>query len=118
MKLFMRTAIVLTVVALTACASTPVELVALPSAPAAEGSAPSAGPTVLVREVSLPAYLDGFPVVIGRSGSALVVSRNTEWAERPSIGATRVLRDALSDRLGPSRVLIVGDGRIPDTDLT
>ena len=46
------------------------------------------------------------------------MSRNTEWAERPSIGATRVLRDALSGRLGPSRVLIAGDGRIPDADLT
>jgi hypothetical protein len=29
-----------------------------------------------------------------------------------------VLRDALSQRLGPSRVLIAGEGRIPDADLT
>src|SRR5262249_23792403 len=101
-----------------ACASTPVELVALPSAPPAQVETPNAGATVLVRQVTMPAYLDGFPVVIGRRGSALVVSRNTEWAERPSIGVTRVLRDALSERLGPSRVLIAGDGRIPDADLT
>jgi hypothetical protein len=29
-----------------------------------------------------------------------------------------VLRDALAGRLGASRVLIAGDGRIPDADLT
>jgi uncharacterized lipoprotein YmbA len=118
MKSFTHAAAVLTVLALGACASAPVELVALPPAPAAQASPTSTGETLLVREVSLPAYLDGFPVVVARTGSALVVSRNTEWAERPSIGATRVLRDALSERLGPSRVLIAGDGRIPDADLT
>jgi len=123
MKCVTRAAAVLTVLAIGACASAPVALVALPQAPAPQGSTPSAGAsgagaTVLVREVSVPSYLDGFPVVIGRRGSALVVSRDTEWAERPSTGATRVLRDALSERLGPSRVLIAGDGRIPDADLT
>jgi uncharacterized lipoprotein YmbA len=109
---------VLAVLGIAACASAPVALVALPPAPAPQASTPDAGATVLVREVSVPAYLDGFPVVIGRRGSALAVSRDTEWAERPSIGATRVLRHALSERLGPSRVLIAGDGRIPDADLT
>jgi len=103
---------------LGACASAPVELVALPPAPAAQASTTRTGETVLVREVSLPSYLDGFPVVIARAGSVLVVSRNTEWAERPSIGVTRVLRDALSERFGTSRVLIAGDGRIPDADLS
>ena len=118
MKSFTQSAALLAVLALGACASAPVELVALPSAPAAQASPTSTGETLVVREVSLPAYLDGFPVVIARTGSALVVSRNTEWAERLSTGATRVLRDALSERLGPSRVLIAGDGRIPDADLT
>jgi uncharacterized lipoprotein YmbA len=123
MQTVARAAAVLAALAITACASAPVALVALPQAPAPQGSTPSAGAsgagaTVLVREVSVPAYLDGFPVVIGRRGSALVVSRDTEWAERPSTGATRVLRDALSERLGPSRVLIAGDRRIPDADLT
>lgn len=117
--------LVLAVLGVAACASTPVALVALPPAPPPQAStqnagatAPGAGTTVLVREVTVPAYLDGFPVVIGRKGSSLVVSRDTEWAERPSSGATRVLRDALSERLGPSRVLIAGDRRIPDADLT
>ena len=118
MKSVTRAAAVLTVLAIGACASAPVALVALPAAPSSQVSTASAGATVLVREASVPAYLDGFPVVIGRRGSALVVSRDTEWAERPSTGATRVLRDALSERLGPSRVLIAGDGRIPDADLT
>jgi uncharacterized lipoprotein YmbA len=75
------------------------------------------GASVLLREVSVPGYLDSFPVVVSRNGSALVVSQNTEWAERPSAGVARVLRDALSQRLGGSRVLIAGDGRIPDADL-
>ena len=118
MQTIKRLAVVLTALGIAACASAPVALVALPPAPAAQASTPSAGATVLVREVSLPAYLDGFPVVLGRRGSTLVVSRDTEWAERPLTGATRVLRDALSERLGPSRVLIAADGRIPDADLS
>ena len=76
------------------------------------------GASVLLRELSVPGYLDGFPVVVSRSGSALVVSKNTEWAERPSAGVARVLRDALSQRLDASRVLIAGERRIPDVDLT
>lgn len=104
--------------AITGCASAPVALVALPPAPAAEMRDAGPGASVLLREVSVPGYLDGFPVVVSRNGSALVVSQNTEWAERPSAGVARVLRDALSQRLGASRVLIGADGRIPDADLT
>lgn len=103
------------------CASAPVSLVALPPAPqpaADQNRSPTSGSTVLLRALSLPGYLDNFPVVIDRKGSALMVSHNTEWAERPSDAVARVLRDALSQRLGPARVLIAGDGRIPDADLT
>jgi uncharacterized lipoprotein YmbA len=57
-------------------------------------------------------------VVIGRKGNTLIVSDKTEWAEPFSDAVARVLRDALSQRLGASRVLIAGDGRIPDADLT
>lgn len=105
--------------ALGACASAPVALVALPPAPASkQGRIPDPGPSVLLREMNVPGYLDGFPVVVGRDGSALVVSKNTEWAERPSTGVARVLRDALSQRLDASRVLVAGERRIPDVDLT
>lgn len=104
--------------ALAACASSPVALVALPSAPPAGTHSTAAGATVLLREVTVPGYLDGFPVVIGRDGSALTVSKNTEWAERPSAGVARVLRDALSQRLEASRVLMAGERRVPDADLT
>jgi uncharacterized lipoprotein YmbA len=48
----------------------------------------------------------------------LVVADRTEWAERPSEGVSRVLRDALAQRLGSSRVLIAGDGRRADADLS
>lgn len=105
--------------ALAACASAPVALVALPPAPAStHARIADPGPSVLLREVTVPGYLDGFPVVVGRDGSALVVSKNTEWAERPTAAVARVLRDALSQRLDASRVLVAGERRIPDVDLT
>jgi uncharacterized lipoprotein YmbA len=105
--------------ALAACASSPPTLVALPAAttPAA-GQAPDAATTVRLRHVHVPDYLDGFPVVIGRDGHVLVVADRTEWAERPSQGVSRVLSDALAQRLGSSRVLIAGDGRRADADLS
>jgi len=104
--------------AITGCASAPVALVALPSAPAAEMRAAGPGASLLLRELTIPGYLDSFPVVVGRDGSALVVSKNTEWAERPAVGVARVLRDALSQRLDAERVLVAGERRIPDVDLT
>ena len=104
--------------AITGCASTPVALVALPPAPAAEMREAGPGASVLLRELTVPGYLDSFPVVVGRDGSALVLSKDSEWAERPSAGVARVLRDALSQRLDASRVLVAGERRIPDADLT
>lgn len=110
---------ILMTLAITGCASAPVALVVLPPAPAStQARIPDPGPSVLLREVSVPGYLDSFPVVVSRNGSALVVSQNTEWAERPSAGVARVLRDALSQRLGASRVLVAGERRIPDADLS
>lgn len=110
--------VVLAALVAAACASRPVALVALPSAPAPTERFPGPGTSVLLRDVALPGYLETFPVVVRRDESVLVVSTDTEWAERPSQGVSRVLRDALSQRLDPSRVVIEGDGRIPDADLT
>jgi uncharacterized lipoprotein YmbA len=104
---------------LAACASSPPTLVALPSATMpGERQASDAATTVRLRQVHVPDYLDGFPVVIGRDGHVLVVADRTEWAERPSQGVSRVLRDALAQRLGSNRVLIAGDGRRADADLS
>ena len=113
-----RIALILMTLAITGCASAPVALVALPPAPAAEMRQAGPGASVLLRELTVPGYLDTFPVIVGRDASGLVVSRNTEWAERPSAGVARVLRDALSQRLDASRVLVAGERRIPDVDLT
>lgn len=111
--------ILLTVVlGLAACASTPPQLVALPPAPAPEQPAQTEGASVLLRPVAVPGYLDAFPVVVRREGSEVEVARALEWAERFSDGVSRVLRDALARRLGPARLLISGDGRIPDADLS
>jgi uncharacterized lipoprotein YmbA len=107
--------------AIAACASSPATLVALPAPPDPEAHhavGRSAGPTILLRPVIVPAYLDNFPVVVGRTGNTLIVSKDTEWAEPFRDAVARVLRDALSQRLGASRVLIAGDGRIPDADLS
>ena len=107
--------------AIAACASSTATLVALPAPPdlgAHHAVGRSAGPTILLRPVVVPAYLDNFPVVVGRTGNTLIVSQDTEWAEPFRDAVARVLRDALSRRLGASRVLIAGDGRIPDADLS
>jgi len=107
------------VLTIGACASSPVTLVVLPP-PAVPASdvRQELGGTILLRQVSVPGYLEDFSVVIGRAGNALVVSRNVEWAEPLLQGVSRVLRDALEQRLGASRVLIAGDRRIPDAELT
>jgi uncharacterized lipoprotein YmbA len=113
--------ITLVALAIPGCAGSRATLVALPAA-ADSGPGRSAGQnpgtTVLLRRVVMPGYLDDYPVVIGRSGNTLIVSSDTEWAERFPDAVARVLRDALSQRLGAARVLIAGDGRIPDADLS
>ena len=117
----MRSTCCIAFLVLAACASSPVTLVALPPAPhvaAQHGGGPNSGTTMLLRPLVMPGYLDAYPVVTGHNGSTLIVSSKTEWAEPLSDAAARVLRDALSQRLGASRVLIAGEGRIPDADLT
>lgn len=73
-----------------ACASSPVTLVVLPP-PAAPASDVRQGPagTILLRQLSVPGYLEDFPVVIGRTGNALMVSRNVEWGEPLLQGASQ-----------------------------
>ena len=89
------------------CASNPPILVALPGPPAGVARPPdqSSGATLLLRQVTLPGYLDSFTVVVDRKANTLVVSDDAEWAERLRDAVTRNLRDALSQRLGASRVL-------------
>lgn len=114
----LRTATAVLALTIAACASSPVTLVALPSPPTtSRGADHNAAITVRLREVRLPGYLESFAVVIGRRGNALLVAENTEWAERLSEGVARVLRDALSQRLGASRVLIAGERRASDAAL-
>ena len=110
---------ILAALGLAGCASSPSVLVALPSPMGMQRADDvTSGPTILLRGVTLPGYLDSFPVVLGRADGALVVSKNAEWAERLPQAVTRVLHDALSHRLGAERELIAGDGRVPDAELT
>lgn len=102
---------------LGACASDPPALVALPAAPAA--SQTTGNPvSLLLRPVKIPGYLDNLNVVTSRQGGSITQDQNTEWAERLGDGTTRVLAGALATRLGPGNLLIDGDGRIPDADLS
>lgn len=118
MRYLLCVAAAIAALALAACASSPATLIALPSPPPIAGAAgEDPGPNILVRPVIVPGYLDTFPIVLGRANGALVVSESAEWAERLSESVTRVLRDALSQRLGASRVQIARDGRIPDAEL-
>jgi uncharacterized lipoprotein YmbA len=106
---------------LAACASRPVALIALPPADHALAHEPgttTSMTTVALRPVMLPGYLDNYPVVMRRDDGNVVVSKDTEWSERLSDAVERVLRGALSQRLGPSRVVIPGDGQMPDAELT
>ena len=116
MRYPIHVAVMVAALALAGCASTPVKLVALP-APTSTVTAPeTSAPTILLRPVAVPAYLETFPVVMDRANGAVVVSDGTEWAERFSDGVARVLRDALARRVGAERVLITRGGRIPDAE--
>jgi uncharacterized lipoprotein YmbA len=121
MKRFRRIGIASLAATIAACASSPPTLVALPVPSLREGHqkvGPTSDAIILLRPVVLPGYLDNYPVIIARSGNTLVVSKDTEWAEPLRDAVARALRAALSQRLGASRVLIDGDGRIPDADLS
>jgi uncharacterized lipoprotein YmbA len=111
---------VLAALSLAACASAPPLLVALPEAPSVRVPAQAvetSSMTVRLRPVTLPGYLDSYPGVLGRQANRLVVSPEAEWAERLPEAVTRVLRDALSQRLGASRVLVDGEHRAADAEL-
>jgi hypothetical protein len=49
--------------------------------------------------------------------NALTLAEGVEWAERPRDAVTRVLSDALSQRLGASRVLMRREHRAADAEL-
>jgi len=99
------------------CASEPPRLVVLPAAPAAAPVAAQPA-RLLLRPLRVPGYLDDLPVVTQVQAGRVSQSATVEWAERLSDGAARVLSGALSNRLGPGNLLIEGDGRIPDADLS
>ena len=107
-------------IVLAACASRPVALIALPPAehPITREANTTSTTTVALRPVRLPGYLDNYPVLMRREDANVVVSKDTEWSERLSDAVERVLRGALSQRLGPDRVFIPGDSRLADAELT
>jgi uncharacterized lipoprotein YmbA len=119
MKATSRLATALLGVLLAACASSPPTLVALPSyAGAMQPLNDDSRSALSLRPVTLPGYLDTYAVVLDRRANALRVAEDSEWAERLRDAVTRTLRDALSQRLGSSRVLMRGEHRVADAELT
>jgi uncharacterized lipoprotein YmbA len=104
---------------LAACASSPPTLVALPSyAGAMRPLDDNSRATLSLRPVTLPGYLDTYAVVLDRKANTLRVAEDSEWAERLRDAVTRTVRDALSQRLSSSRVLMRGEHRVADAELT
>ena len=98
---------------LAACAYTPPIRVALPGPPAsvAQRPDPNSGATLLCdrSRFRIPRQL----CRCDRSQSKHTgVSDDAEWAESLRDAVTRTLRDALSQRLGASRVLLRGEHRV------
>ncbi len=119
MKANCRLAAALLGLLLAACASSPPNLVALPSfAAAMRPLNDNSRATLSLRPVTLPGYLDTYAVVLDRKANTLRVADDSEWAERLRDAVTRTLRDALSQRLGSSRVLLRGEHRVADAELT
>ena len=104
-----------------ACASSPVALVALPPAPYAAAQT-KRQPKRGTHYTAAPRGLSWLSRRLSRSHRPQ--REHFDRVEQDRMGGAsfdavaRVLRDALSQRLGASRVLIAGDGRIPDADLT
>lgn len=120
MKTIRSLAAALVVLAVAGCASNPPVTVALPG-PAQLTDVPQHGrayrSTVVLRAITLPGYLDSHAIVVGRNANMLIVSNEAEWAERPREAVTRVLRDALAQRVGASQVLLRGEHRRADAEL-
>ena len=106
------------VLGIAGCASNPPAVVALPApATPVRQSQQNDPASIVLRPVVLPGYLDGYAVVVGRQSHTLVMAEGAEWAERPRDAVTRVLRDALSQRLRASHVLLRGEHRAADAEL-
>ena len=86
--------------ALSACAGPPPREYVLGTAAAAPSSATAqaASPVVQVERVVLPDYLDTRDIVTRRDRE-VVASETGRWAERLSLGATRLLAASLATRL-------------------
>ena len=69
-------------------------------APPVERTEPVSGrPTIEVRKVLMPDYLDGSDILVRGAGNVLRPSPTGRWGERLSVGTTRALADGLRKRL-------------------
>lgn len=76
------------------------------------------GATVLLRRVTLPSYLDRTAVIVDQHGNVVQIDQRAQWAEQLGAGVKRVFAEALAQRIGPARLIIQGDGRPIDADLS
>lgn len=84
---------------LSACGSGP-DYYLLPSQtqPGVRGAAPSR--SVVVTDISLPAYAEALEIAVLQDTGAVKLERNASWADEPRRGFTRHLAEALALRLG------------------
>lgn len=87
---------------LGACSASPgIESIALGttrSSPVEPSPVQVSMPILEVARVSLPDWLDSTDIVLGTRGGALDISRSAKWAERLSVGASRILSSDIRER--------------------
>lgn len=97
----MKPAVLLSCLFVAACSGSPqMDSIALGTARPATAASPSASstPVLEVSRVMLPHWLDTTDIVVGTAGGVIEVSRDARWAERLSVGVTRVLAGELRER--------------------
>jgi uncharacterized lipoprotein YmbA len=89
-------------VLLTGCGSGPaphIYVLSAPAIPIGDVRLESGRPTLELKPVSLPDYLDTSDLLIRNGRNELTVSATARWGERLSIGVTHALAAALVSRL-------------------
>jgi uncharacterized lipoprotein YmbA len=104
---------------IAACASVAVSHVTLPPpAPAALIEDAATSPSLRLRAVSLPPYLEGDRMVLENEGTRMRRAERAAWAGSLAAGVKRTLRDALAQRLGAARVRAERDERAAEAELS
>lgn len=96
---------------LAACGTSPASrFYVLPSPPAAATASAAGAPPLRLRPVRLPDYLARPAMAVRQGDSEIRYLDASRWAEPLDDGLTRILAQALAERLGDARVYRSGQG--------